>query len=164
MFRETAPIGRLSVQLVFFRGESECRASKWVTSGDQLTHLMNHIECETGPTQITRVLSHALREAEKAPLQAVIYIGDCMEEEIDELAAMAGKLGELGTPLFVFHEGDDRKAEKAFRLMALRSGGKYFKFGIETAHAIELLANDLNAVERLAMGDTEALKQIGRSR
>jgi len=110
------------------------------------------------------VLSHALREAEKAPLQAVIYIGDCMEEEIDELAAMAGKLGELGTPLFVFHEGDDRKAEKAFRLMALRSGGKYFKFGIETAHAIELLANDLNAVARLAMGDTEALKQIGRSR
>ena len=37
MFREAAPIGKLDVQLVYYRGD-ECRTSKWVSSGEQLAH------------------------------------------------------------------------------------------------------------------------------
>src|SRR5262245_60227157 len=36
MFREAAAIGGLDVQLVYYRGLAECRASKWVSDARQL--------------------------------------------------------------------------------------------------------------------------------
>jgi hypothetical protein len=161
MFREAAPIGHLDMQLVYYRGAAECRASKWVASGEQLAQLMNRIECQTGVTQIGRVLAHALREAEKGPVQALTFIGDAMEESLDELAAMAGQLGALGVPIFLFQERRDPAVRKAFRLLALKSGGAYFEFNPDTARAVEQLSDQLNAIARLAVGDVEALQRIG---
>ena len=63
------------VQLVYYRGD-ECRASKWLSSGDELARLMAKIDCESGPTQIGRILKHSLRTHEKAPVQALTFIGD----------------------------------------------------------------------------------------
>src|SRR5262249_49736659 len=160
MFRAAAPIGHLDVQLVYYRAD-ECRTSKWVSSGAQLAQLMNRIECEAGYTQIGRVLAHALRATEKAAVQALVFIGDAMEEEIEELAAMAGKLGKLGVPIFLFQEGRDPAVRKAFRLLALKSGGAYFEFNPDASRAIERLSDQLNAVARLAVGDVEALQRIG---
>jgi len=160
MFREVAPIGRLGVQLVYYRGD-ECRHSKWVESGEHLAQLMNRIECVGGMTQIGRVLEHAIREAEKEAMQAVIFIGDAMEESLDELASMARKLGTLQAPLFMFQEGDDPAARKAFQLLALKSGGRYFKFDPNKPVAIKQPSAQLNAVARLAVGDAEALQHIG---
>jgi hypothetical protein len=160
MFREAAPIGHLEVQLVFYRGD-ECRATKWVSSGDHLAELMNRIECEAGHTQIGRVLAHARREAEKTSVKALIFVGDAVEEQIEELAAMAGKLGTLGVPIFLFQEGRDPAVRKAFRLLALKSGGAYFEFNVSASRAIEQMSDQLNAIARLAVGDAEALQQIG---
>jgi hypothetical protein len=154
MFREAA--GHLDMQLVYYRGD-ECRASKWVSSGEQLAQLMNGIDCQAGYTQIGRVLAHALREAEKAAVQALVFIGDAMEEQIEELAAMAGKLGTLGVPIFLFQEGRDPAVRKAFRLLALKSGGAYFEFNPNAPRAIDKLSDQLNAVARLAVRDLEAL-------
>jgi hypothetical protein len=162
MFRETAPIGRLFVQLTYYRAD-ECRASKWVESGEQLAHLMTRIECEGGCTQIGRVLTHALHEAEKAVMQALVFIGDAMEEQIEELAAKAAQLGALGVPIFLFQEGRDAAVRKAFRLLALKSGGAYFEFNPNASQAIEQLSDRLNAIARLAVGDTEALQRIGHT-
>lgn len=106
MFREAAPVGKLDVQLVYYRGD-ECRASKWVSSGEQLAYLMNRIDCEGGYTQIGRVLDHALRENEKAAVQALVFIGDAMEEKMDVLAGGAGSLGTQNVPIFIFQEGRD---------------------------------------------------------
>ena len=117
MFREVAPIGKLDVQLVYYRGD-ECRASKWVSSGEQLAHLMDRIDCESGYTQIGRVLEHALLENEKAAVHALVFIGDAMEEQIDVLADAAGKLGTQGVPIFIFQEGRDAAVRRAFRLLA----------------------------------------------
>jgi hypothetical protein len=169
MFREAAPLGNLLMQLVYYRGDSECRASKWVSSGEQLAQLMNRIECQAGQTQIRRVLGHALREAEKTGLQAVTFIGDAIEiakgedegDRIYELAAIAGKLGALGVPIFLFQEGRDPDVRKAFRLLALKSGGAYSEFNPDTARAVEQLSDQLNAIARLAVGDVEALDRIG---
>jgi hypothetical protein len=160
MFCEAAPIGQLDVQLVFYRAD-ECRASKWVSSGDQLAGSMNRIECQAGYTQIGRVLAHALRETQKAPVQSLVFIGDAMEEEIEELAAAASKLGKLQVPIFLFQEGRDAAVMKAFRLLALKSGGAYFEFNPNTSRAVEQLSNQLNAIARLAVGDSEALQRIG---
>jgi hypothetical protein len=163
MFREVAPIGHLDVQLAYYRGASECRASKWVSSGEQLAHLMNRIECEGGCTQIERILTHALREAEKAAMQALVFIGDAMEEQIEELAAKAAQLGKLEVPIFLFQEGRDPAVRKAFRLLALKSGGAYFEFNPNASRAIEQLSDRLNAIARLAVGDTGALRRIGEN-
>src|SRR6201991_1879924 len=83
MFREAAAIGGLDVQLVYFRGLNECRASGWVSNGDRLANLMTRIDCRGGHTQIGKVLSHTRNENDRAKVQALVYVGDAMEEKID---------------------------------------------------------------------------------
>src|SRR5476651_2050221 len=58
MFREAASIGGLDIQLAYFRGLSECRASGWVAGSDKLANLMSAIDCRGGHTQIGKILSH----------------------------------------------------------------------------------------------------------
>jgi hypothetical protein len=160
MFREAAPIGRLDVQLVFYGGD-KCRTSKWLSSGEELARLMGKIACDAGMTQIGRVLDHVLHEHETVPVQAVTFIGDAMEEEIDVLAAKAARLGAAGVPIFIFQEGRHAVVRKAFWLLALKSGGGYFEFNPDRPRAVEQLSAQLNAVARLAVGDVEALERVG---
>jgi len=170
MFREAAPLGELELQLVYYGGTT-CQASRWHKSGERLVQLMNGIKCEGGCTQIGRVLEHVLHEHEKAPIKAVTFIGDAIEvddgpwagiatDRIDVLSDLAGQLGAKGVPLYMFQEGHDDKVAGVFRIMALRSGGKYFQFNPEKPRAIERLSAQLNAVARLAVGDTGAVKRI----
>ena len=44
---------------------------------------------------------------------ALVYIGDAMEEQIDDLADKAGNLGLHGVPVFVFQEGQRRRRRDA---------------------------------------------------
>src|SRR5690554_1404849 len=59
MFEAVADSGGLNVQLIYFRGFGECRASKWVADPRALANLMTGIECRGGHTQISKVFSHA---------------------------------------------------------------------------------------------------------
>ena len=68
MFRKAAPVGKLDVQLIFYGGD-RCRATQWVSSGDELARLMGKIVCDPGYTQIGRLLDHVLVEHAKAPIQ-----------------------------------------------------------------------------------------------
>src|SRR5947209_6494996 len=45
MFREAASIGGLDVQLLYYRGLAECRASQWVSKAERLAALMEQIDC-----------------------------------------------------------------------------------------------------------------------
>src|SRR5947209_18866157 len=56
MFRETAAIGGLDVQLVYYRGLGECRASRWVSEAGRLAQLMQTIQCRGGHTQLRKVI------------------------------------------------------------------------------------------------------------
>lgn len=161
MFRAAAPIGKLDVQLIYYRDSDECRASKWLSSGEQLAQLMNKIDCRAGTTQIERILQHALNEHAKAPVQALTFVGDAMEEVLDLLAGLAGKLGRARLPIFMFQEGRDPTVRKAFKLLALKSGGQFFEFNPDRPRAVEQLSQQLNAVARLAVGDTAALRRLG---
>ena len=92
------------------------------------------------------------------PVQALTFIGDAFEEEIDPLSGLASELGAAGVPIFAFQEGRDPTALRAFRLLALRSGGQYFEFNAETTQAIDRLTKQLNAVARFAVtGDASVL-------
>src|SRR5665213_686694 len=85
MFREAATAGGLDIQLVYFRGLGECRASSWVAQSERLAELMSGIDCRGGHTQIGKVLSHARQENAKQKVQALVFVGDAMEEKIDDL-------------------------------------------------------------------------------
>ena len=95
MFQEAGSIGGLDVQLVYFRGLNECRTSDWVAQPERLGALMEKIDCRGGHTQIGKVLKHVRKESEKRRVQALVYVGDAMEEPIDDLCAAAGELGLL---------------------------------------------------------------------
>ena len=102
MFAETGRIGGLDVQLVYFRGFHESRASKWVSDPQSLAHLMTSVECRGGNTQIAKVLKHIRRETGKQKVNAVVYVGDAMEENVDHLCQIAGEIGMLGVPIFKY--------------------------------------------------------------
>lgn len=163
MFTAAAALGGLDVQLVYYRGYHECRASRWVGDGRELLRLMTAVRCEAGRTQIGRVLAHALAQARKAPvnapINAVVFVGDCMEENLDELAAQAGELGILGVPLFLFHEAGDRAARAAFDTLARLSGGACCPFDAGSAEQLRAL---LGAVAAYAAGGVAALEDYGR--
>ena len=157
MFREAAAIGGLDIQLVYFRGLGECRASGWVAGSDKLADLMSGIDCRGGHTQIGKVLSHARREHAKQRVQALVFVGDAMEEKIDDLCAGAGELGLLGVPVFMFQEGHDPVAENAYREIARLSRGAYCRFDTGAAHELREL---LRAVAAYAAGGVKALADL----
>ncbi|GAB4535867.1 MAG: hypothetical protein Tsb0019_37330 [Roseibium sp.] len=160
MFREAGKISGLQIKLVYFRGFGECRASRWFDSGDELAAVMGGIACQGGRTQIGKVLSAALTAADKDKVAALVYVGDCMEENVDALCDKAGQLGLLGVPMFLFQEGRDSVAEQAFGEMARLTRGAHCRFDPGAAHQ---LAELLKAVAVYASGGREALLALERT-
>ncbi|MBN9022637.1 MAG: VWA domain-containing protein, partial [Rhizobiales bacterium] len=158
MFDEAGKVGGLAVQLVYFRGHGECRASRWVNDGHGLRDLMTGITVRGGQTQIGKVLSHARREAKASKVAAMVFVGDALEEPIDSLAQKAGELGLLGVRLFVFQEGRDATVESGFRELARLSGGAYARFDTNAAGE---LAQLLRAAAAYAAGGLKALEKRG---
>jgi hypothetical protein len=159
MFEATAAIGGLEVQLMFYRGFSECKSSRWVTTTGELHQLMRSVSCIGGHTQIARVLDHAIRESQSRKIGALVFCGDCVEEKVDQLCHLAGELGRLGTPIFAFHEGRDPSAGAAFKQIASLSGGAYVPFDLTAAERLKIL---LGAVAVYAAGGYAALEAYGR--
>jgi len=157
MFREAAKAGGLDIQLVYFRGLGECRASGWIAGSEKLAELMSRIDCRGGHTQIGKVLGHARAECAKQRVQALVYVGDAMEEKIDDLSQAAGELGLLGMPVFMFQEGTDPIAESAYREIARLSRGAYCRFDTGAAHQLGEL---LRAVAAYAAGGRQALAAL----
>jgi hypothetical protein len=157
MFTTTSAIGGLDVQLVYFRGFAECRASRWVADASTLTGLMTRIACQGGHTQIGKVLEHVRAEAKGARVGAFVLVGDAMEERLDALCAVAGELGLLGVKGFLFQEGHDPAAEAAFREIARLSGGAYARFDLQAAGQLAAL---LRSAATYAAGGRTALAEL----
>ena len=161
MFLEAQAIGGLDVQLTYFRGSGECRASRWVSEPAALAALMGQIDCREGTTQIGKVLGHACRETEKIKVQALVYVGDAMEERAAAVCAKAGELGLHGVPAFVFQEGNDPDVEKTFRDIARLTRGAYCRFNAGAANELREL---LRAVAAYAAGGLKALSDLSARR
>lgn len=160
MFREAASLGSLDIRLVYYRGFNECRATGWISESARLAQLMGRIDCRGGNTQIGKVLSEARREAVASGVRAVVFVGDAMEESVDDLCAKAGELGMLKVPVFMFQEGHDSTAEHAFREIARLSGGAWCRFDPGAAAQLREL---LRAAAAYAAGGREALKRLSAS-
>ncbi|MCB1756572.1 MAG: VWA domain-containing protein, partial [Gammaproteobacteria bacterium] len=161
MFLKTKGIGALDVQLLYYRGHGECRASNWVNKPQALLKLMQSVHCAAGTTQIGRLIRHALGESETTNVQALVFIGDCVEEDADSLAKLAGKLKIIGLPMFIFQEGHDAFARRTFAQLAKISGGAYCAFD---QNSPQRLGELLNAVAAYAAGGREALQKLSRDK
>ena len=157
MFLEAGRVGGLEVQLAFYRGFGECKSSGWVRDTAELVRLMRAVRCVAGKTQIARILQHALNEARRRPVQALVFVGDCMEEDVDELGRLAGELGLLGVRAFMFHEGRDARAEHAFQQIAHLTRGACFPFSAASAADLRAL---LGGVAAWAAGGRAALTAL----
>ena len=147
--------GGLAVQLVYYRGAGEARASRWVDDAAALKRMMTGLDCRGGRTQIGRVLDHAIEAGRTAPLAALVFIGDAMEENPDRLADAAARLALRGTRAFLFQEGADPMAARAFREIARLTGGLHLPFDEGAAAG---LADLLGSVAAFAGGGRAALE------
>ena len=86
MFTEAARVGGLAVQLCHYGGFHGFEATPWLASSDALLRHMSAVRCAPGITQIERVLRHAKGEAERARVNAVVFVGDSVEEDVIERA------------------------------------------------------------------------------
>ena len=161
MFEETASLGGLESQLVYYRGFRDFQAGPWFDSSDDLVRLMTGVDCLGGRTQIRKVLRHAVAESKKRKADALVFVGDAMEEDVDALCHIAGELGLLGVPAFMFHEGQDPGARYAFEQIAQLSGGACCRFDAASAKQLREL---LSAVAVYAAGGRRALEDYGRKR
>ena len=161
MFQATAALGGLEIQLCFYRGYREFETSPWFTDTGALQRQMTAVSCAAGYTQIERILAHTLEETRNKRVNALVFVGDCMEEDSDRLGHLAGQLGALGFPGFVFQEGDDPIAERSFREIARLSKGAYCRFDASSASQLRDL---LSAVAVYASGGRQALERFGKER
>ena len=159
MFKAAISVGNLEIQLAYFRGFGEFRASKWLSDAQSLASAMTRVSCRGGHTQIERVLRHALQGAQQERLKAVVYVGDCVEESADDLAAIAGQLGVFGVPIFAFQEGHNPSAEMVFRELARLSGGAFSRFSAASANELRDL---LSAVAVFVAGGRKALNDYSK--
>lgn len=161
MFVETAALGGLEIELCYYRGFREFKASGWLKDPASLQHQMAAVRCLGGHTQIGRVLKHAITRAKQQRTDALVFVGDCVEENIDEICQLAGVLGIHGVPVFMFHEGGDARAGQAFRQIARLTKGAYCPFDAGSADQLRDL---LSAVAVYAAGGHLALERFGQRR
>jgi hypothetical protein len=171
MFEEAAKIGGLEVQLVWYRGGNECSNTSWTTDTVELAKQMRRIRCESGATQILRVLKHIREENARKKVDAALLVSDACEEPRQGLYDTAAG---LGVPIFWFQEGhglalyvDQRdeivhehpaqSVEEIFRELAWLTGGAYARFDAGAAAKLREL---LQAVAAFAVGGEKALANL----
>ena len=118
---------------------------------------MTSVSCLAGTTQLEKMLKHARNEASRKKINALVFVGDAFEEDVDDVGSVAGELGILGLPTFMFHEGDCPLAGFAFQQIAKLSGGGYCRFDGTSGNVLRRL---LNAVAVYAVGGRMALEDM----
>jgi hypothetical protein len=159
MFSAAAGLGGIEIQLAYYRGFGQFQVSTWLADPGTLARMMSGVFCLSGRTQIGKVLQHAINVARGGRLSALVFVGDCMEEDAEALCARAGELGLLGVRGFFFLEGDNPAARDAFAAMARLTGGAFCRFD---AGAAEVLRALLRAVATYAAGGASALDALAR--
>ena len=159
MFQETASLGGLEIQLAYYRGFGEFRTTGWLADSRKLLHEMTRVRCLGGMTQIGKLLRHAANETRRDKVQAVVFVGDAFEEDIDVVCHNAGQLGVLGVPVFCFHEGGDPLARRGLEQIARLTNGAYCPFDASSARQLREL---LGAVAVYAAGGRRALENYSR--
>jgi hypothetical protein len=148
MFETVAAIGNIRVKLAWYRGKDECKVGRWHDDAEFLCRSMRNLACESGCTQIGRILRLALAMNEK--LSALVFVGDHCHDELDALPGLAGELRKKSIPIFIFHEcrDNDRQAidsKPMFKKLAELSGGAYVEFKPNSGKVLRELMSSVGA-------------------
>jgi len=170
MFAQTDAMGGLDVQLAYYRGYKDFRATPWISTSADLIPFMTKVRCLGGHTQVERLLRYAVKETAKQKINALVFVGDSIEEDVDQVCAVAGELGIMGVPCFLFHEGYEPVASTAFQQIATLTNGAYCRFDPTAAAQLkELLAavavfvaGGRKALSNFSKGKTEKILQIAQ--
>lgn len=160
MFEATREIAGLSIQLCYYRGVGEFRALPWSTDSASLRHQMQAVSCLGGYTQIEKVLRHGLQQHKLSTVQAIVFIGDAVEEDSKALYQLAGELGIHRLPIFMFQEGQQAETAAVYGKIAQLSGGFHCQFDERSEAQLREL---LTAVAVYASGGVDAVKRLPRS-
>ena len=160
MFRATDDIGAINVQLCYYRGFNEFQCSGWSSSGEELIKEMTNVSCLGGHTQIAKIFKHALEEHRTQKIRALVFVGDALEENADELCYLAGKFGVFNIPVFMFQEGSNSAVMSIFKQVALLSGGAYAPFN---SGSVKELQDLLSSVAVFVAGGHKALEKFEKS-
>lgn len=159
MFDAAAEAGQLELQIAYFRGFGEFRATPWTKNSKSLIKPLSRVNCLGGHTQIRKVLNHTLKQTRQKKVNALVYVGDCMEEDADQLCHIAGELGMQGVPVFIFQEGYEPTAQNCFQQIAHLTNGAFCRFDVGSADVLKKL---LKAVALYATGGRQALEDYSR--
>jgi hypothetical protein len=159
LFAEAARAGNLAIQLCYYRGLNEFVASQWATTPSQLREQMISVSCRGGRTQMRRLLEHALSEASRYPVRALVFIGDCFEEDEADVLRFVGQLAIRALPVFIFQEGADRTATRVFKSIARLTNGAHIPFDSSSPDQLRRL---LGAIAQYAAGGRSALDEYAR--
>ena len=162
MFEATAALGGLDVQLVYYRGFNECKASRWLTSAADLHRVMRSVSCVGGETQIERVLDHAIRETgNRQGRRARCLSATRWRRSSTGCAAWPASSARWVCRSSCFTKVMTPTAEAAFRQMATLSRGAYLAFDLA---GIARLKELLGAVAVFATGNRAALAAHGQKK
>jgi hypothetical protein len=139
------------VQLIYFRGAHECSHSPWLSDAQELQRMMGRVRCEGGYTKYLKAFEHIRKEHARQKINAVVVVGDAMEEVP---GALYDAVSGLGVPFFLFQEGNLPDVTECFKEMARLTRGAYERFD---PGAIERLRDLLKAVAAFAVGGLTAL-------
>jgi hypothetical protein len=151
MFIAAGQHGGLDVQLVYYRGFGEMKATQFFGSTLPLVQAMSGVTCQAGHTQLAKVLRHVVKEHQRAPVVAAVLIGDYCEEKLDDVGHAAGQ---VKVPIYAFLEGDAPEGKAAFELIAKTTGGAVVPFNSNSPSQLRDL---LGAVAAYVAGGIEAL-------
>tara|TARA_Y100000590_G_scaffold384396_1_gene455734 strand:- start:348 stop:1052 length:705 start_codon:yes stop_codon:yes gene_type:complete len=159
MFEAAISLGGIEIQVVYFQGFGEFRAIPWLSHSEKLIKLMTKVSCLGGFTQIEKLLDHVLAEHKKKKIDAVIFVGDSVEENFENLYSKSGKIGLLGVPIFVFQEGKNEIASFVFSKISTLTNGVHCFFDTNSANQLK---NLLKAVVVYAAGGKKALERFSK--
>ena len=125
------------------------------------TAAMRAVSCVGGETQIERVLAHAIAETKRQRVNALVFVGDAMEENVDRLCRTRRRTGaarRAGLPLSRRRRPDRRVGLPADRASVAR---RLLRFDAGSA---EQLRDLLGAVAVYAAGGYRALSAYGEKK
>lgn len=144
----------LKARLVHFGG-NKIGDTGWHPTVRPLIDEMNRVKCEGGQTQILESLQRFQNPGE-AP-GVIMLIGDCFEENENDILPVTKQLALNGTRVFAFQEGGNTRAQKAFATIADITKGSYLKLGDDADVSLD---SGTKATVTWLQGGDEALKKL----
>ena len=156
---ESVP-GELDVALAYHSGGRLQEMTPFSSEAKAFLDKVQAVRCSAGRTALNEILDQA---AQASRIKALIYIGDCFEEDPTEAVELAQQLKLKGVRCFIFHDTssqaqgyDTRAARTAFEQITRITGGAILPFD-ETSP--DLVKELLSAIALYAAQGIKALEQ-----